>query len=233
MKQIIALGGGGFSMEPENPLLDLYILHQSTQSSPKICFIGTASGDAENYINRFYESFNKQNCQPTHLSLFKPPVKDIRSFVMEQDIIYVGGGSTKNLIALWKEWELDQILKEAYHNGVILSGISAGSLCWYEDGITDSYGDILEPIHGIGLIKGSHSPHYDGESNRRASFHHFIKEAVIQPGIGADDGVGLHYIDGQLVKIVSSRRPAKAYEVTLKDKQICEKELETIYLGTS
>lgn len=100
MKQIIALGGGGFSMEPENPLLDKYILHQAQKSNPKICFLPTASGDAEIYISRFYNFFNKQDCRPTHLSLFKLPTRNVEGFIMENDIIYVGGGNTKSLLAL-------------------------------------------------------------------------------------------------------------------------------------
>lgn len=112
MKQIIALGGGGFSMEPENPLLDSYILTQSKEINPKICFIPTASGDADNYIARFYDFFKTQNCKPTHLSLFNPPTRDLEEFILEKDIIYVGGGNTKNLLVLWREWGLDKILKK-------------------------------------------------------------------------------------------------------------------------
>lgn len=126
MKQIIALGGGGFSMEPENPLLDSYILKQSKEINPKICFIPTASGDADNYIARFYDFFKTQNCRPTHLSLFNPPTRDLEEFILEKDIIYVGGGNTKNLLVLWREWGLDKILKKAWEKGIVLAGISAG-----------------------------------------------------------------------------------------------------------
>ncbi|NYE08151.1 peptidase E [Bacillus niacini] len=105
MRQIIALGGG-FSMEPENTLLDTYILKQSRKDNPKICFIPPASGDSEDYIQRFYRFFQKQNCRPSHLSLFRPPKRDLESFILEKDIIYVGGGNTKNLLALWKDWGL-------------------------------------------------------------------------------------------------------------------------------
>jgi len=230
MRQIIALGCGGFSMEPDNPLLDLYILGQAESECPKICFIPTASGDSENYISRFYEFYNKHNCKPSHLSLFKPQTKDIESFILSQDIIYVGGGNTKNLLALWKEWELDQILREAWDEGIILVGISAGSLCWFEDGVTDSFGMGLEPIKCLGFLPGSNCPHYDGESNRRPSFHDFILKKEIKNGIAADDGVAIHYIDQEIDKIVSSRPNSKAYRVYL-NKTIIEEELDTIYLG--
>jgi peptidase E len=113
MKQIIALGGGGFSMEPDNLILDEYILDQSDKERPKVCFIPTASGDAEGYIDRFYESFNSLSCETAHLSLFEPPTEDLRTFILQQDILYVGGGNTKNLLALWEEWGLDKIIIEA------------------------------------------------------------------------------------------------------------------------
>ena len=171
MRQIIALGGGGFSMEPENPLLDQYILNQSEKVNPRICFIPTASGDADNYISRFYQFFEKQNCLPSHLSLFKPPTRDLESFVMEKDIIYVGGGNTKNLLALWREWGLDRIMKNAYDQGIILSGISAGSICWFEEGVTDSFGDDYEPLTCFGFLKGSNCPHYDGDMDKRFVYH--------------------------------------------------------------
>ncbi|MFJ7661761.1 Type 1 glutamine amidotransferase-like domain-containing protein [Lysinibacillus sp. NPDC097162] len=230
MKQIIALGGGGFSMEPENPLLDKYILHQSKKSNPKICFIATASGDSENYISRFYHFFEKQDCQPSHLSLFNPPTRDLESFLLEKDIIYVGGGNTKNLLVLWKEWGLDTILRKAWEQGIVLAGISAGSICWFEEGVTDSYGDGLEPLKCLGLLKGSNCPHYDGEADRRPSYQKLIATNSIKPGIAADDGVAIHFIDQEISHIVSSRPNAKAYKV-YNNKEITEIELETNYLG--
>ena len=230
MKQIVALGGGGFSMEPENPLLDRYILKQSGKETPKICFIGTASGDADGYINRFYQFFKQERCEPSHLSLFRPPVRDLESFILDKDILYVGGGNTKNLLALWKEWGLDKMLKKAWEQGIVLAGISAGSLCWFEDGVTDSFGGELEPINGLGLLEGSNCPHYDGEHNPRPTYQNFILSDKIKPGYAADDGVALHFIDKEFVKAVSSRPTAKAYRVDGSLTGI-EEELETIYLG--
>jgi peptidase E len=227
MRQVIALGGGGFSMEPENPVLDRYILQQSKKENPKVCFIGTASGDAEGYIERFYNFFRLENCEPSHLSLFKPHTRDIKKFIMGQDIIYVGGGNTKNLMALWREWELDVILRQAYDKGTILAGLSAGSLCWFEEGITDSYGSDLEPISCLGILRGSHCPHYDGEENRRPTYQQFIQAGTIGSGFAADDGVGLHFIDEELHRVVSSRPNAQGYRVD-KDK---ETKLPTKFLG--
>lgn len=227
MRQVIALGGGGFSMEPENPLLDRYILGQSTKETPKICFIGTASGDAEGYIERFYHFFRTQNCEPSHLSLFKPHTRDIKGFILDQDILYVGGGNTKNLMALWREWELDITIRQAYDKGTILAGLSAGSLCWFEEGVTDSYGSELEPIACLGILRGSHCPHYDGEEDRRPNYQAFIRDGKIASGFAADDGVALHFIDEELHQIVSSRIAAHAYRVD-KNK---ETQLPTTFLG--
>ena len=230
MRQVIALGGGGFSMEPENPLLDLYVLQQSGKINPKICFIPTASGDSDNYISRYYNFFNKQICIPSHLSLFKPQTRDLESFLLENDIIYVGGGNTKNLLILWKEWGLDTILKRAWEQEIVLAGISAGSICWFEEGVTDSFGDGLEPLTCLGFLKGSNCPYYDGELNRRPAYQNLVAKSKIKPGIATDDGVALHYIDQKLSEIVSSRPNAKAYKVYFNE-EIKEVELKTKFLG--
>ncbi|OAT85374.1 peptidase E [Bacillus sp. MKU004] len=230
MKQLITLGGGGFSMEPENPLLDRYILAQSDKSNPKVCFVPTASGDSDSYTTRFYDFFEKENCQPSHFSLFKPPTRDLEGFLLEKDIIYVGGGNTKNLLVLWKEWGLIPIFKKALEQGIILAGISAGSICWFEKGVTDSYGDGLETLECLGFLKGSNCPHYDGEAERRPAYHLFIESGEVGSGIAADDGAAVHYIDGAIHKIVSSRPDAKAYMVYF-DGKVIEEELETKYLG--
>ena len=234
MRQIIALGGGGFSMEPDNPLLDLYILKQAKKTTPKICFIPTASGDSDHYISRYYNFFNKQNCKPSHLSLFRSPTRDLEGFILEKDIIYVGGGNTRNLLVLWKEWGLDNILRKAWNQGIVLAGISAGSICWFEEGVTDSFGEELEPIKCLGFLKGSHCPHYDGELDRRPSYHKLIYSGDIQAGIAADDGVAIHYIEQNISNIVSSRPEAKAYKVYLDNKvmKVIEEELQTNFLGS-
>ncbi|MEH6989733.1 peptidase E [Cytobacillus firmus] len=231
MRQIIALGGGGFSMEPENPLLDEYILRQSGKGNPQVCYVPTATGDSDICIKWFYDFFEKQKCQPSHLSLFKPPTRDIEGFILDKDIIYVGGGNTKNLLALWKEWGLDKILRKAWESGIVLAGISAGSICWFEEGVTDSYGDKLEPLTCLGFLKGSNCPHYDGEAERRPAYHELLASDKIKPGIAADDGVAIHFIEEEVSRIVSSRPDAKAYKVYF-DKEVKEIELKTEYLGS-
>lgn len=214
MKQIIAMGGGGFSMEPENPLLDQYVLAQSGKKKPKVCFIGTASGDAQGYIDRFYDAFRKLECEPSHLSLFKAPTADLESCVFEKDVIYVGGGNTRNLLVLWKEWGLDAILRKAWERGVVLAGLSAGSICWFEQGVTDSIPGELTPLNCLGFLKGSNCPHYDGEAERRPAYHRLVSEGKVAGGLAADDGVALHYKGTELFAIVTSRPLARAYRVS-------------------
>ncbi|WGV28553.1 Type 1 glutamine amidotransferase-like domain-containing protein [Halotia branconii] len=230
-KQIIAMGGGGFSMEPDNTLLDLYILRLCKKKTPKVCFIPTASGDSDKYIVKFYSAFGQLLCKPSHLSLFNPHTSDLRSFIFEQDIIYVGGGNTKNLIALWKEWELDHVLREAWESGVILCGLSAGSICWFEEGVTDSIPGNMTVLKCLGFLKGSNCPHYDGEAERRPVYHQLLSQGLISEGYATDDGVGLHFIGNQLKTIVSSRPQAKAYRLERIDQTVKEITLEPTYLG--
>ncbi|MCQ9283574.1 peptidase E [Priestia aryabhattai] len=231
MRQIIAMGGGGFSMEPDNLLLDQYILSQAHIDVPKICFIPTASGDADNYIERFYEAFEELVCTPSHLSLFARNFIDLKAYVLQHDILYVGGGNTRNMLSLWKEWGLDTILKEAYKKGIILAGISAGSICWFEEGVTDSMNNKLSKIDCLGFLTGSNCPHYDGESNRRPSYHELMASREMKEGYAVDDGVALHFKDEKLSASVSSRSTAKAYAVDRKASKIIERELLVTYLG--
>lgn len=219
-------------MESENPLLDEYILKQTDKRNPKVCFLGTASGDADGYILKFYTSFLKLSCMPAHLSLFNLPTKDLEAFVLDQDVIYVGGGNTKSLLALWKEWKLDVYLRRAWENGVILTGISAGSICWFEEGLSDFFPGELNKLKCLGFLKGSNCPHYDGEENRKPAYHKLILSGEISEGVAADDGVALHYIGTKLKNVVSSRPDAKAYFVRKKSNGIEEEPLATVYLAT-
>jgi len=231
MRQIIAMGGGGFSMEPDNPLLDRYILAQARRDLPNVCFVPTASGDAAGYIERFYAGFAGHLCVPTHLSLFKPTVSDLAALVLEQDIVYVGGGSTRNLLVLWREWGLDAILRRAWEQGVVLAGLSAGSLCWFEQGLSDSFGPGWSSLAGLGLLPGSHCPHYSDEAGRRDAYLAMVASGRLPQGVAADDGVALHYRDTTLHKVVSSRADAAAYLVSAMDGATVQERLEPQYLG--
>ena len=218
-------------MEPENPSLDNYILEQSDQKSPKICFFGTASGDSEGYIKRFYDSFRKKNCKPSHLSLFKGHTDKIEDFVLHQDIIYVGGGNTRNMLVLWKEWGLDDMIKKAYSKGTILSGLSAGAICWFEEGLTDSIPNQLNKLECLGMLQGSNCPHFDGESERQNTYRDKIRRGEMKGGFACDDGVGLHFINEKLEEIISSRPIGKAYRYRLKNEVLCEEKIEPLRLA--
>lgn len=228
------MGGGGFSMEPDNLLLDRFVLSAAAVPQPKVCFVGTASGDAQSYIDKFFEAFCTLPCKPTYLSLFKPPTTDLRSFVLEQDVVYVGGGNTRNLLALWREWGLDAILREAWQSGIVMAGISAGSICWFEQGLSDSVipGD-LAPLDCLGFLSGSNCPHFDGEAERRPVYHRLIKEGTLAAGYAADDGAALHFVDGGLKGVVSSREAARAYLVRRVGTEAEEVPLDTVWLGST
>lgn len=230
MKQIIAMGGGGFSMEPDNSALDEFVIAQSGKSAPKVCFLGQASGDDPGYAAKFHQALNRLNCQTSHLSLFSPHTADIEGFLMSQDIIYVGGGNTKSMLALWREWGLDLSLRKANENGTILAGISAGAICWFEQGSTDSIPGRLSALNCLGYLKGSCTPHYDGEVNRRPSLRQLISDGELMAGYAFDDGAAGHFVDGELKEVVSSRPDAKGYWVELTADGVQETMLETRYL---
>jgi dipeptidase E len=214
------MGGGGVCSEPDNPLLEEYILRQSGKPCPKVCFTSPACDDA--YALRFYASFSKLNCRPYHLSLFKAPTADLESFLLEQDVIYVGGGNTRSMLALWREWRVDTIVRKAWEQGVILAGLSAGGICWFEQGLTDSVPGQLTAMACLGLLSGSCSPHYDGEINRRPTYHRLIGDGTLTDGWGIEDSVGLHFVGDHLQRIVASRPNKRAFRVALQQQQVTE-----------
>ncbi|MBC8098929.1 MAG: peptidase E [Armatimonadetes bacterium] len=231
-QQIIALGGGGFSMEPENPLLDRYIIAQTTSERPKVCFLPTASSESDVYVVNFYAAFTALGCKPSHLYLFRPHTADIADFLLSHDVIYVGGGNTKSMLAVWRAWGLDYILRQALEHGVVLAGISAGAICWFEAGLTDSIPGKLSPLPCLSYLPGSATPHYDGEAARRPAYQQQIAEGMLPPGIALDDGAAAHYVNGQLSGVVSSRPAARAYQVIRgTDGGAHETALPTQYLG--
>lgn len=230
MQQIIAMGGGGFSMEPDNPALDLYIMQQARRPRPTVCFLGQASGESYEYMVNFYRAFSDLNCTPSHLSLFKPHVSDLARYLKSKDIIYVGGGNTKSMLALWREWHLDEILREACTDGTVLAGISAGAICWFEQGLTDSIPGQQTALPCLGYLKGSCSPHYDGEAERRPAMQRMVASGEMMAGHAFDDGAAGHFIDGELHKVVSSRPNAKGYYIEQRDTAAHETPLETHYL---
>ncbi len=213
-RRIVARGGGGFSMEPENPRLDRFVLSLARSSAPRVCFVPTASGDSEGYVANFYRAFAELDCTPSDLALFDRAVDDLEAFVLAQDVIYVGGGNTASLLAIWRAHGLDAILRRAWEEGVVLCGISAGMNCWFEASVTDSFGSQLAPLHdGLGLVPGSACPHYDGEEQRRPVYRQLVASGELSAGWAADDGAALVFAGTELAEAVSSRPEAAGYRV--------------------
>jgi peptidase E len=229
--QIIAMGGGGFTMEPDNPLLDNYVLAATGKRRPRVCFVPTAAGDAMGYVERFYECFPDDVCEPNYLSLFSRKVDDLSGFLREHDLVYVGGGNTVNLLAVWRAQGMDRAVAEALAAGTIFCGVSAGALCWFERGITDSYGPDLKPLtNGLGFLPGAFSPHFDSDRRRPVLFPEFVRRFGA-PALAAEDGVALHYRDGRLVRAVSSRPAARAFRFELADGTVTTETITPEYLG--
>lgn len=221
-------------MEPENPLLDRFVLSLARSASPRVCFVPTASGDAEGYVVRFYRAFAGLDCRPTDLQLFDRRVDDLESFVLAQDVIYVGGGNTANLLAVWRAHGLDRMLRRAWEHGVVLCGVSAGMNCWFEASVTDSFGaERLVPLRdGLGLLPGSGCPHYDGEKQRRPTFTALVAGGELPEGWAADDGAALVFGGPELVEVVSSRASARGYRVErTPNGRVGEQVVPTRYLG--
>ncbi|QKW08957.1 peptidase E [Streptomyces sp. NA04227] len=210
----IALIGGGFSDDPDT-LLDDWVLSLTGAARPRVCFLPTASGDAAGYVDKFEAAFAApgRDCEPSVLSLFRRDERDLRSFVLAQDVLYVGGGNTANLLALWRLHGLDAILRDAYHRGVLLCGISAGACCWFEACVTDSFGPPAPLADGLGLLPGAFCPHYDSEPLR----HHALRDAVRDGSLPAvwalDDGAAALFTDGALGEVVARREGAGLHRI--------------------
>jgi dipeptidase E len=228
---IVAMGGGGFSMEPDNPRLDDFVLSLARRQPARVCFIPTASADSAPYIARFYRAFAGR-CLPSDLTLFDPPslprrpprTADLAGFVAGQDVFYVGGGNTANLLAMWRVHGLDTLLHEAWRRGAVLSGVSAGMLCWFRAGMTDSFGGVERLDDGLALLDVSACPHYDSEPGRRPAYHRAIADGLV-PGYAADDGAALHFAGTTFVEAVSSRPEAAAWRVELVSGRVIETRL--------
>jgi len=229
VRRIVGLGGGGFSKDPFDPverLLDDFVLGFARRKRPRICFVSTASGDADSYALNFYRAF-ADRAVPSDLSLFgRPRADDLREFVLSQDIVYVGGGNTLNMLSVWRPHGLDAILREAWEAGVVLAGISAGLICWFAEAATDAFGnDHLSAATGLGLLAGSACAHYSNVPYRRPEFGRLIGEGMA-PGIGVDDHVALVYRDTSLEDVVTTDAAAAAYRVSLGPDGIREERLE-------
>ena len=207
-RHVIALGGS--SSGPHKLAIDRYILSLTAKSKPRVCFLPTASGDSPLYIKRFYLAFEKLGARASHLSLFQSLPPSPAKALAGQDVIFVGGGNTRNMLVLWKEWGIDTILRQALARGTILAGSSAGAICWFQQGLTDSNPGGFTALDALGWLKGSFCPHFDSEPGRKPVFRSLIRQGRLASGYAVDDGVALHFIDGALTNVVSARPAAVA-----------------------
>lgn len=232
MKRILALGGGGFLMENRHSPIDQYIVKLTGTARPRICFVATPSGDLPETIDRFYEAYGALDCEPCHLAFFRKPapgaipLSNIADTLFGADAIFVGGGNTRSALAVWREWGLHDIFHRALATGVLLSGVSAGAICWFEGGVTDSvWGAGLQPLRGLGFLGGACSVHFHAEPGRRELLHEGVQARTFAEAIGIDDFAGVLYEDGRLARVVSWRRGATAYRVTYRDGRATEETL--------
>jgi peptidase E len=232
---IVAMGGGGFGDNGLETPLDEHILSLARSvrghARPRVCYLPTANGDSVINIARFYTAFARRT-EASHLSLFQRTVIDLDGFLLDQDAIYVGGGNTANMLAVWRVHGLDGILRRAWDHGIVLAGRSAGSICWFEGGTTDSFSG-LDPLRdGLGFLPGSHSPHYDGEPERRPTYQRLVASGELPPGYAVDDGAALVFRGTELVEVVAERAEARAYRVERgPDGTAIETPIEARFLG--
>ena len=207
---ILAIGGGWLA----GSRIEDFMLDLSPVRRPRVCFIGTASANKPEYVEIFYDAFRDRSCDPSHLELFGMP-EEPAAHVAQQDVIYVGGGNTANMLAIWRVHGIDRALLEVWERGGVLAGWSAGANCWFEDSVTDSFGPALRELGGgLGLLTGSFCPHYDGEPERRPTYTRLVREGVLPAGYAADDDAAFHFEGTGLREVVSQRDGARGYRVT-------------------
>lgn len=230
LKRIVAMGGGGFMMEDGPSLLDEYVVGLARSKTPKICFIATASGDAEKHLDNFYAGFARFHAELSHLAFFRKALPGAIAFdrieerLAEQDIVYVGGGNTRSMLAVWREWGVPQALRNAYQRGTVLAGVSAGAICWFEWGASDSGSPGMRSgaLRCLGFLKGSCSPHWGGEAHRRRDFHALVRRGDLPAGYGVSDGAALVFEDARLADVVSTMPKAGAFRVELARDRLVE-----------
>ena len=225
MSDIIAIGGGGFLADPRNYALEKYLLDQTRKERPKVLMIATARGDDADYVAKFHAAFGELGASTQHLPFFER-TPDLRSVVLAQDAIFVGGGNTKSMLAVWREWGMPEMLRVAYESGIVLGGQSAGAICWFEQGVTDSWADRLRPLDCMGFLSGSCCPHYDGEAERRPAYLAMVESGEVEGGYAIEDAVAAHFRNGRLAHVVSKKAGAKAYYVSAEAGRVKEEALE-------
>ena len=223
--QIIAIGGGGFGRNPNHRKIEKYILELTGKEKPNVVFFPTASAENQAYIIQFYKCFTKMSCEPSHVTFFQRTPR-LDSIINTADVIYVGGGNTKSMLAVWQEWKLDKLLLKAYNNGKILCGVSAGAICWFEQGITDSWASNLNVMDCLGFLSEMACPHYQEEKDRRPDVHKMLKQGKCGPGWAIDGGAAIHFKNGKYYKSIQFYSDSYVHYVSIKNGVVNEDKKE-------
>jgi peptidase E len=215
-RHILAIGGMDAGLrDPLPPLIGYALALSGARRAPRVCVLNTGGGDDPAAYLRQYSRLARHEARVSHLQLFPMPnVADPEDLLLSQDVIFVGGGSVANMVAVWHVHGVGRFLRRAWESGVVLSGVSAGAICWFEGGTTDSFGPQLRPFTaGLGLLQGSYCPHYSSEPTRRPAFRSLVADGTLPPGIACDDGTAAHYVDRDLTEVVADRPDATGYLV--------------------
>ena len=222
---IIAIGGGGFGRNPNHRKIEKYILELTGKGKPNVVFFPTASAENQAYIIQFYKCFTKISCEPSHVTFFQRTPR-LDSIINKADVIYVGGGNTKSMLAVWQEWKLDKLLLKAYNNGKILCGVSAGAICWFEQGITDSWASNINVMDCLGFLPEMACPHYQEEKDRRPDVHKMLKQGKCGPGWAIDGGAAVHFKNGKYYKSIQFYSDSYVHYVSIKNGVVNEDKKE-------
>jgi dipeptidase E len=232
---IVAIGGGTFQLPPDNGLLDAFLVslarERSGRDRPRVCYMPTAWADSDATLADFHAAYDDR-AETSVLTLFNRTVDDIDAFLLAQDLVFIAGGNTANMLAIWRLHGVDRALLAAWEAGVVMSGMSAGGICWFEAFTTDSFGPVLRPVRdGFGVLSGSFVPHYHGEAQRRPLFHRLVADGTLPGGYGVDDGAALVFAGTELAEVVTALPDAGAFRVELVASEVVETRLPQRYLG--
>lgn len=213
-RDVVAIGGHAAQFKGKLAPLHRYALGLTGKAKPRVCYVPTASGDSAEGIANFYAGFAPDVCEPSHLPLFQNTVEDIPAFLSAHDLIYVGGGNTRNMLTLWRLWGVDTAIRVAWEHGTVLAGVSAGGLCWFESGITDSYAGAVRALPCLGWVPGSFCPHYDSEPSRPPVLERLVAAGALPDGYAVEDDAAVHLRDGKLMAVVAQLPGKSAYSFT-------------------
>jgi peptidase E len=225
MKQIIAVGAGYLAVGREGAQMEQYLIAATGKRKPRVCFVPTASADPPGYVASVQAAFGLFDVKVDPLYLLKPNTDNVERFLSKYDLIFISGGNTRNMLALWRAWGVDKALRQAYNRGAVLAGGSAGAICWFEQGVTDSVPGKLLPMDCLGWLPGSCCPHYDSEPKRRPTYRRLMAAGKVKAGIALQDYAAAHYINGKLSKVVAFAPNAKAFAVQRVRGKVVEREL--------